>query len=85
LRADWTLPREVDLGLRARWVDELPAQRVPAYASLDARVAWRPRPPLELGLVGRDLLQPRHAEFDGGAAGLSQIERSVFAEVVWRW
>jgi iron complex outermembrane receptor protein len=84
LRADWTLPRQVDVGLRARWVDELPAQRVPAYTSLDARVAWRPRRPLELAVVGRDLLQPRHAEFGGGVAGLSQVERAVFAEAVWR-
>ena len=85
LRADWTLPRQVDIGLRARWVDELPAERVPAYASLDARVAWRPWPPLELAVVGRDLLSPRHAEFGGGSAGLSQVERAVFAEAVSRW
>jgi iron complex outermembrane receptor protein len=85
LRGDWALAREVDVGARVRWVDELPAQRVPAYTSLDARVAWRPYPALELAVVGSDLLRARHAEFGGGAAGLAQVERAVFGEVVWRW
>ena len=85
LRADWTLPRQVDVGARVRWTDELPAQKVSAYTGLDARVAWRPYRQIELAVVGSDLLQPRHPEFGGGAAGLAQVERAVFAEAVWRW
>jgi iron complex outermembrane receptor protein len=72
-----------DVQLDAIWrrVSSLPAQSVPAYSSLNARAAWRPWAPLELAVVGRDLLQPHHAEFGGG----TEVERSVYGEVAWRF
>jgi iron complex outermembrane recepter protein len=64
-----------------RRVSSLPAQNVPAYSSLNARVAWRPWTPLEIAVVGRDLLQPHHAEFGGG----TEVQRSVYGELAWRF
>ena len=56
----------------ARYVDELPNQEVPAYTALDVRVAWKPSSRLDVAIIGRDLLDPRHAEF-----GLPATRRSV--------
>jgi len=64
-----------------RRVSSLPAQNVPAYSSLNARAAWRPWAPLEIAVVGGDLLQPHHPEFGGGA----EVQRSVYGEVAWRF
>ena len=64
-----------------RRLSSLPAQNVPAYSSLDARAAWRPWAPLEVAVVGRDLLQSHHAEFGGG----TEVERSVYGELAWRF
>ncbi|HEV7500048.1 MAG TPA: TonB-dependent receptor plug domain-containing protein, partial [Vicinamibacteria bacterium] len=71
----------VQLDAAGRYVSALPAQRVPGYFSLNARAAWRPWAPLEVALVGRDLLQPHHAEFGGGV----EVERSIFGELSWRF
>ena len=72
-----------DVQLDAIWrrISSLPAQGVPAYSSLNARAAWRPWAPLELAVVGRDLLQAHHPEFGGG----TEVERSVYGEVAWRF
>jgi iron complex outermembrane receptor protein len=72
-----------DVQLDAIWrrVSSLPAQGAPAYSSLNARAAWRPWAPLEIAIVGRDLLQSRHVEFGGG----TEVERSVYGEVAWRF
>src|SRR4029079_16390980 len=72
-----------DVQLDAIWrrVSSLPVQGVPAYSSLNARAAWRPWMPLELAVVGRDLLQAHHPEFGGG----TEVERSVYGEVAWRF
>jgi iron complex outermembrane receptor protein len=72
-----------DVQLDAIWrrVSSLPAQAVPAYSSFNARAAWRPWAPLEFAIVGRDLLQDHHAEFGGG----TEVERSVYGEVAWRF
>ncbi len=53
-----------EIGLR--YVDDIGRAdfvRIPAYWSAHARLAWRPRPGLELALVGQDLLDARHLEY----------------------
>jgi iron complex outermembrane receptor protein len=75
------LPRRTSFDLYFRYVSELPAQRVPGYASLDARVAWRPVPRLEISVVGQNLLDPHHPEFGGGV----EIERGVYGRASWGW
>lgn len=80
LRSSLTLG-SVQLDAAWRYVSALPAQSVRAYSTADARAAWRPWAPLEIAIVGRDLLQRHHAEFGGGA----EIERSVFGELAWRF
>jgi len=89
-RVTWSVRSAHDLGprLRAdlalRYVAGLPQAALPSYHELDARLAWQVRPDLEIALVGRNLLHPRHAEF--GAAGSRQlIERTVFASAVLRF
>jgi iron complex outermembrane receptor protein len=84
LRSLVTLPRDVTVHLSYRWLDDLPAQNVPSYASLNARVGVPVGKRLELAVAGRDLLQDHHPEF-GAPAGRSEIQRSVFAEATWRW
>ena len=83
-RSSWSLPRHVDLDVGFRWIDRLPAQRVPAYAEADARVAWQVAPRLEIAVVGQNLLHAHHPEF-GGSPDLAEIERSVYGEARWRW
>jgi iron complex outermembrane receptor protein len=80
VRSSFTLG---DVQLDAIWrrISALPAQGVPAYSSLNARAGWRPWAPLELAIVGRDLLQSHHAEFGGGV----EVERSVYGELAWRF
>src|SRR2546425_272467 len=66
LQSSWRLPGDLDVDLSLRWLDHLPAQKVPAYTALDARGSWLVVPRLELAVVGRDPLRPRHLEFGGG-------------------
>lgn len=89
-RLTWTLRSAHELGARLRadlalrYVSRLPQAALPSYHELDARLAWQVRPDLEIALVGRNLLHPRHAEF--GAAGSRQlIERTVFASAALRF
>ncbi|WP_306393810.1 TonB-dependent receptor plug domain-containing protein [Telluria beijingensis] len=89
-RLTWSLRSAHELGprLRAdvalRYVAHMPQAALPSYHELDARLAWQVRPDLEIALVGRNLLHPRHAEF--GAAGSRQlIERTVFASAALRF
>jgi iron complex outermembrane receptor protein len=82
LRALFDLREDVDLDVTLRHVSELPNPRVPSYTELDLRVAWRPRPGLELSLVGQNLLHDRHPEF-GQPATRKEIQRAGLVQVGW--
>ena len=56
-----------------------------SYTRLDLRLGWQATEHLELSLVGQNLTDARHAEFENGLFSLSnQIPRSVYGMVTWR-
>jgi iron complex outermembrane receptor protein len=79
VRSSLDLPRAVALDVSLRHVSELPNQKVPAYTTADARLAWQPTHAVELALVGQNLFDPRHAEF-GTPASRREVERSVYGK-----
>lgn len=91
LRSSMDLPRDWFLDAAFRWVDDLvinnggAAAVVSAYAELDARLAWRPVPDIELSLVGRNLLHNQHAEYGAPGPGRLEIARSVHGKISWRF
>ncbi len=87
LRAQLDLTERVDFDLGLRFVDELENPHIPAYATIDARLAWRPRPNLELSLVGLNLIEPAHPEFGATQVptGQREIQRSVYGKISWRF
>jgi len=84
LRATLELPHDVSIDAGLRGVGALPDPAVPAYLSLDARVAWMVNRNLELSVSGFNLLDRRHPEF-GPPASRSEIPRSALVRLVWRY
>ncbi|HTQ36169.1 MAG TPA: TonB-dependent receptor [Steroidobacteraceae bacterium] len=90
LHSSLDLPGGVAVDLGLRWVDTLrnsDAQQVgtvPAYMDLDARLAWRASRNLELSLDGANLLHDQHPEYGFPSPQRTEIERSVYAKLVWR-
>jgi iron complex outermembrane receptor protein len=76
------LPGNFELDFVGRYVDNLPIQRVPAYTTLDIRLAWHPHRLTEIAVVGQNLLDPLHPEY-----GLppSEIKRGVYGMLTRRW
>jgi iron complex outermembrane recepter protein len=81
LRGSWSAGPAVDLDAFFRRLSQTARGAVPGHSSLGMRVAWRPRPPLELSLVGEELLTPHHLEVPDSP----EVERSVRAGVAWRF
>lgn len=80
LRSTHDLAPNLHASLHLRYVSRLPAPAVKSYTSLDARLAWQPRPDIDIAVVGRNLLNKRHLEFS--PAGARQfVQRSVQLQV----
>ena len=86
LRSSIDLPGNVEFDAAFRWVSRLtnPTVEVPDYGELDLRLAWRPKEQIEFSIVGQNLLNNHHAEF-GALPGRQEIERGVYAKVLWRF
>ncbi len=87
LRSSWNLPGNVELDLWGRFVDRLPAFDISSYVTLDARLAWKPIESLELALVGQNLIDDHHPEFEPEFLGTvaTEIERGVYAKLTWQF
>ncbi len=87
LRSSLNLPGNLELDLWARYADRLPAFDISSYVTLDARLAWAPMDNLELALVGQNLLEDQHPEFEPEFLGTvaTEVQRSVYAKVTWKF
>jgi iron complex outermembrane receptor protein len=83
LMSSHDLTRTLQLDLIGRYVDNLPAQGVPHYISLDMRLAWIPGCQWEFSVVGQNLLDSHHPEF--GGTPITEIQRGVYGMVARTW
>jgi iron complex outermembrane receptor protein len=72
-----------EFDVTVRHVGSLPSPLVPAYTAVDMRFAWQVSPRLELAVIGQNLFDARHYEFNAITAA-SQIERRLFVKATWQ-
>jgi iron complex outermembrane recepter protein len=84
-QSGWDLGHDVTFDLMFRYVDSL-LIGVEKYFVGDVRVAWRPTKTLEFSVVGQNLFDGRHYEFnDSFGAKATQVEPGVYGMMSWRY
>jgi iron complex outermembrane receptor protein len=73
----------LSLDLTYRYVGALPALTVPAYSTADVRFDWQANRQFKFSVVGRNLMQPHHAEFGGDPGPLVGIKRGAYGQITW--
>ena len=83
LRSSHDVLQDVDLDLGIYAVGGL--ERVPSYVRGDVRIAWRADDAWEISIVGQNLFEDEHKEFASDLLSqASEVERGVFAQIVWQ-
>ncbi len=87
VRSYLDLPHRFELDTSLYRVGRLAAGAIPAYTRLDVRLGWRPNKWTELSVVGQNLFDPRHPEFQALVQTVvtTQVRRSVYGKVTWRF
>ena len=89
VRSMFNLTDEIELDAWARYVDKIEVywQKIPGYVSLDLRLGWHPLKNLEISLVGQNLLDNQHPEFNDllYIPVASQIQRGFMAQFSYRF
>jgi hypothetical protein len=70
-----------------RYVDELEAQGVDSYTTMDLRISYLPIPSLRVTLEGRNLLESGHTEFleEFGLNQGVEIPREGYVQLQWQF
>jgi iron complex outermembrane receptor protein len=86
IRSLLNLRRNLDWDSSLSYIGRLDSLGIPSYTRLDTRLAWRIGEFVELSVAGQNLLSPRHREFvDTTGINPTQVERSVFGKITWRF
>jgi len=93
LRSHFDLYQGIAWDASAYFVDRLTNQGttnnqvIPAYTRLDTGLTWKPLEKFSISVFGQNLLENYHVEFEDkfGSMQSSQIPRSGYAKVIWRF
>jgi len=87
LRSLTDLGESLELDLWLRYVDELSRLDVDSYWNFDARLGWKLTPNWTLSLVGQNLLEESHLEYNPFTFPTvpTQVERGVYAMLEWKF
>ena len=84
VQSGWDLTHDVSLDVMLRYVDAM-LIGTDSYFEGDVRVAWRPTDRLEFSIVGKNLFDDRHLEFNSANFYASEVQREVYGMVSWRY
>ena len=87
LRSSLDLTRKVRWDAWMRYVSEIKRYAIPAYTTLDMRMAWQPSKGLEVSLVGQNLLDSAHPEFGNPyiQSTLNEVQRGFYVKADWKF
>jgi iron complex outermembrane receptor protein len=90
LRSSWTWENNTRFDLIGRYVDSVHVPfilDIPKYFEMDAVFAWQATPTLEFSIVGQNLLQAHHLEYEDWQMGLhsTEVPRGVYGMMTWTY
>ncbi len=87
LRSRVTLSHGLEWNASAYFVDRIPSENIPSYTRLDTQIAWNWNEEGTFSIVGQNLQQDRHFEFQDYLHSIdaNQAKRSVYAMIRWRF
>lgn len=89
LWSSWQLGTKWDGGLGMRYMGsiEAPGNGVESYLEFDGRLSWEPTHNMTLSLVGQNLLNAHHQEFqpDFILTQPTEVERSIYCNLTWHF
>ncbi|HSH95351.1 MAG TPA: TonB-dependent receptor, partial [Roseimicrobium sp.] len=87
LRSYINISPQWDFDAGVRYVGALSGIGIGSYTEADIRIAWRPKPGLEISVVGQNLIHAQHPEFRPSLipTQAAEVERAVYGKITWHF
>ena len=78
---------KVELDIWFRFVDRLPTLDIEQYSTIDMQLAWKPTAHLRMSVVGQNLFDSRHPEFESRFINslATETQRAVYGKIEWHF
>ncbi|MHA1540066.1 MAG: TonB-dependent receptor plug domain-containing protein [Alphaproteobacteria bacterium] len=84
LRSNWNITKSLEFDNTLYYTDQLKAINIDSYFRFDSRIAWKPSKDLEISLVGQNLFDDWHQEYEKSLNDVnSEVRRSVYGKIAW--
>jgi iron complex outermembrane receptor protein len=85
IQSNFNIGKRFEFDQSYYYVSALPAQKVHAYQTMNARFQWNIQQSLSFSVVGQNLFQPYHNEWGTGdpSESLIGIRRAAYAQLTW--
>jgi iron complex outermembrane receptor protein len=85
IRAQWNISSRLSADANLYYVDAIPGFGLDAYTRADLRLGWRLTDAVQAELVGQNLFDASHREFNAATnENATDITRSAFLRLTWR-
>jgi iron complex outermembrane receptor protein len=86
LRSFWNINSDWTLDTMVYYVDGLASTHVPSYIRTDVNVGWHVSQGLQFNLIGQNLFDNAHREFNSATdINSTEVPRSVFGKLTWQF
>ncbi len=87
VRSSMDMMQDLVLDCWVRYVEDLPSQGMDSYITLDVRLGWKVRENVELSVVGQNLFDDQHPEYEPEFVDTiaTEVEPSVYGKVMWQF
>ncbi len=87
LRSSFDITTAVSLDVTARFVDGIADFDIDGYTAIDVRLAWSPTERLVVSVVGQNLLDDRHPEYQPRLINTvpTEVQSGVYGKVAWQF
>ena len=65
------------------YVDNVPYYNISSYVRLDMGLTWHIKENIDVSIVGQNLLDNRHPEYDDDGTLSTEVQRGVFGKLTW--
>ena len=85
INSQLNLSDSVELNKTLYYVDSVPYYNIPAYMRLDVGLTWHPNKNMDVSIVGQNLLDKAHPEFDDDSVISTEVQRGVYGKLTYRF
>lgn len=85
LNSQMNLRDDLEFDTTLYYVESVPHYNIPSYMRLDVGLTWHVNDDMDIAIVGQNLLDRAHPEYDDDSIVATEVQRGIFGKLTYRF